>query len=525
MSTPFALKKNLFIPMQQCGCFSSCRTVLLAYFCALVYALLFFRSANRTEQIKHSLVTGQSLLSSRKLWTTDLHAAPIGCQLKLLETINVNVVAKVDFSNCVFFRNSDGRDLCAATRGLKVLNYDEWRGFSLDPSPGALRRKFFDAYKNDEEFGQVDYVICSHPAANCELYLAFNKSMIIYNTQRIEFGRDDEFVWWRQPFLGNRTARWNHWVSNLRRMSQNPMHLIAANNRYDVNHMRYHTGVKAKYIPSWCGGALEEVTNGSYNPQRSQLVLTPYRLNLEFSPQSIPQIGWPLARDIDPMYHPLLDELNALRSEQFDVISMSSAFPGGKFESFSSFGNFKAAVVIPYQASTMFFFQLYRSSTPILAPSSKLLMAWVKSYRILWEVSYGNPPRSPDAHEFASFPNPNKFDAGSRQAWVQFYDIYQSDIFPHILYFDSWSDALRIAQTTDFAKVADSMRQHNIQEFHRIRKIWVKEFAELDRARRVSAGDSDYDTNLALHGFESLSYVERELHGDLHVRSDLAEDV
>jgi len=355
-------------------------------------------------------------------------------------------------------------------------------------------------------------------SANCELYLAFNKSMIIYNTQRIEFGRDDEYVWWRQPFLGNRSARRTHWVSNLRHLSRNSLHLIAANNRYDVNHMRYHTGVRAKYIPSWCGGEIEEVTNGTYDPQRSELVLTPYRLNLEFSPQSIPQNGWPLVRDIDPNDHPMLDEMHALRSEKFDVISMSCAFPGGKFDSFSSFRTFKAAVVIPYQASTMFFFQLYRSSTPILAPSPKLLMAWVEKYRVLWEVSYGNPPRSPDAREFASFPNPNSFDAKSRQAWVEFYDIYQTDTFPHILYFDSWSHALSIAETTDFAKVSDSMRRHNMREFHRIQEIWLSEFAELDKARRVSMDEasSNHDTNLAHNGFESLAYVESHLNGVPH---------
>jgi len=485
------------------------------YFWAVLCALLYFFHEQDTKLVGQALNTDKSVSVSRKLWSTDLHAGPIGCQLEMLNSMNVEVVAKIDFSNCVFFRNSDGRDLCAKTRGLKVLNYDDWRGFSLDPSPATMRRDFFDAYHDDKEFRDVDYVICSHPAANCELYLAFNKSMIIYNTQRIEFGRDDEYVWWRQPFLGNRTARWNHWASNLRHLSRNSMHLVAANNRYDVHHMLYHTGVRAKYIPSWCGGKLEEVTNGKYDPQRPELVLTPYRLNLEFSPQAVPPHGWPPVRDINPNDHPMFVELHSLRFEKFDVISMSAAFSSENFESFSSFAVFKAAVVIPYQASTMFFFQLYRSSTPILAPSSKLLMSWVEKYRILWEVSYGNPPRSTEAREFDTYPNPNNFDAESRQAWVEFFDIYQTDTFPHILYFDSWSDALSIVQTTDFAKVSDSMRQHNIREFYRIRKLWLSEFAELDKARLVNVGgdSSNYDTSLAQNGFESLSSVESQLNG------------
>jgi hypothetical protein len=87
-----------------------------------------------------------------------------------------------------------------------------------------------------------------------------------------------------------------------------------------------------------------------------------------------------------------------------------------------------------------------------------------------------------------------------------------------ILYFDSWSHALSIAETTDFAKVSDSMRRHNMREFHRIQEIWLSEFAELDKARRVSMDEasSNHDTNLAHNGFESLAYVESHLNGVPH---------
>jgi len=461
---------------------------------------------------------------SRKLWSTDLHAAPVGCQIDLLNSINVEVVAKIDFSNCGFFQNSDGKDICANTRGLKVFKQDGWNGFSLDPSPALLRRNFYDAYKNDEEFGQVDYVVCSHPAANCELYLAFNKSIIVYSSTRVEFGRNDEYVWWRQPYLGNRTARWNHWKSNLKQLSRNPLHLVAANNRYDVNHMLYHTGIRAKYIPSWCGGALSAIVNGTYNPHRSELVLTPYRLNLEYAPESIPERGWPLDRGkmIDPNEHPIFHQLRDIQSPDFRVMSMSDAFPGG-FETFSAFGAFKAAVVIPYQASTMFFFELYRSATPILAPSSELLLDWVRQYRILWEVSYGNPPKSTERQKFGRHPNPNSFDVESRKYWVKYFDIYQKDVFPHIIYFNSWSHAKKLARNTDFRKVSEKMQRHNILEFHRIRGWWMSQLNMLDEARGAnptSISSSDHDTELVQKGFDSLSEVEDQLLGDAPMVAD-----
>ena len=493
------------------------RTNLRSSFCAaVVFVCIYLHFQNYFSS--KELSDWQSSHESRKLWSTDLHAAPVGCQIDIMNSINVDVVAKIDFANCGFFTNSEGQDICAKTHGLKVFQQDGWKGFSLDPSPALLRRKFYDAYKNDKEFGQVDYVMCSHPAANCELYLAFNKSMVVYSTTRVEFGRNDEYVWWRQPYLGNRTARWNHWLSNLKQLYNSPLHLVAANNRYDVNHMLYHTGVRAKYIPSWCGGALSAVTDGTYDPQRSELVLTPYRLNLEYAPESVPEHGWPLDREkmIDSNEHPVFDKLRAIQSDDFNLISMSDAFPSG-FETISEFGAFRAAVVIPYQASTMFFFELYRSATPIIAPSLNLLLDWVKKYRILWEVSYGNPPRSTETQDFDKFPNPNAFDAESRKHWLQFFDIYQKDVFPHILYFNSWSHAVEMVKNTDLRKVSEKMREHNVLEYHRIQGWWRRELDTLDKARRAnpsSISSLDYDTELARNGFDSLSDVERQLHGD-----------
>ena len=91
------------------------------------------------------------------------------------------------------------RELCRSR--LKVLSFDNWRGFSLDPCPNLLRRQFFDAYKNDEEFRRVDLFVCSHPVANCELFMPFNRSILVYATTRLEFGRYDADVAWRKQFI------------------------------------------------------------------------------------------------------------------------------------------------------------------------------------------------------------------------------------------------------------------------------------------------------------------------------------
>ena len=57
-------------------------------------------------------------------------------------------------------------------------------------------------------------------------------------------------------------------------------------------------------------------------------------------------------------------------------------------KTFTQFRNFDV-VLIPYQASTMFFFQLYRASVPMLVPSKRLMVEWVRDHRLLWEYLYG----------------------------------------------------------------------------------------------------------------------------------------
>ena len=40
----------------------------------------------------------------------------------------------------------------------------------------------------------MDAFVCHHPAANCELFLPFNRSLIVRATTWLDFGRHDEGV-------------------------------------------------------------------------------------------------------------------------------------------------------------------------------------------------------------------------------------------------------------------------------------------------------------------------------------------
>ena len=164
------------------------------------------------------------------VWSVDFHGAPVACNVPVLKEAGIVVHAEVEFGNCRFF------GLCKDR--LRVLGFDDWRGFSLETggrTPEDLKAVFYDHYKDDKEFARVDAFMCSHPAANCELFVPFNKPLVIYVTTRLEFGRHDAGIDWRQPHIkADAPARWRAWVETLIDLAKDPRNTVAANNLYDV---------------------------------------------------------------------------------------------------------------------------------------------------------------------------------------------------------------------------------------------------------------------------------------------------
>ena len=88
---------------------------------------------------------------------------------------------------------------CASTRtcarSLQVLTRDNAMTLGEDagssPADGEplLRHRFYHAYRCDATLLQMDAVVCSHPAAACELYLPLDLPIILFFTTRFDLGR------------------------------------------------------------------------------------------------------------------------------------------------------------------------------------------------------------------------------------------------------------------------------------------------------------------------------------------------
>ena len=113
-----------------------------------------------------------------------------------LASFNVHFIDKSLSGHCGF------TNTCA--KDLKVLNQQNGIAPNL-----ADQRRFYEAYRNDAEMNQVKIFMCFHPAAMCELFMPFNRTIIVIASTRYELGRHGKEDW----------TRWN---DNLRVIASNP---------------------------------------------------------------------------------------------------------------------------------------------------------------------------------------------------------------------------------------------------------------------------------------------------------------
>jgi len=79
-------------------------------------------------------------------------------------------------------------DTCA--KNLKVLDQTNGIGPNLE-----VRKRFYEYYKNDSEMNRANVFMCFHPAGMCELFIPFNRTIIIIASTRYELGRHDKEQW------------------------------------------------------------------------------------------------------------------------------------------------------------------------------------------------------------------------------------------------------------------------------------------------------------------------------------------
>ncbi|CAF2121680.1 unnamed protein product [Rotaria magnacalcarata] len=310
----------------------------------------------------------------------------------------------------------------------------------MNPS-NEIRRRFYEFYKNQMELNVVDAFVCFHPASMCELYMPFNRSIIVIASTRYELGRFEP-------------DQWQKWNANLKEIASDPRNLVAANNLYDVEYIRYFTGLNVTLLPSFCS-----YTNVHYNPTRKEFLLAATH-NFYFEDFFLKQLD---------------KYLKTVVLSDMIVIKTKALY---KHYKYSALSHHPAIIHVPYQVSTMSLFEQYRMSIPLLVPSLDLLTEWQYQYGVVnertWDnLNYGKRPNgSRITGESRNVPDPNdEFDRNAIRYWLNFSDFYQ---WPHFVYYNSIEDLAGKLFTTDFQDISVKMKSYNRQLRYSLLKKWRK---------------------------------------------------
>lgn len=367
------------------------------------------------------------------IWAIDTHATPTYDLLVFLKPMGVNFIYRNydnDFMRC------QPKNNCDKDSPLKVLKRENLVNLDHKDIP-----RFYEAYKDDPVMKSVDAFVCYHLVSLCELYKPFNKSVIIIATLRYEYGRFGK-------------ERWTFWNRNLVEYASQPSNVVAANNLYDAEYIKYFTGIEAQHLPNW-GNYTKQV----YNPTRSGFLIATTHNNAFMT-----------------LF--LKNFTNVCRKPECSVklMYLRNAYPYYKY---SDIAAHQGIVYVPYQVSVMSLFEHYRMGVPIFAPARELLARWEIEHNVMflkrWSGSNGRPSNRSeiDPHPSQrSVPDPNSFTEESIRYWGRFCDYY---FYPHITYYDSIEDLVRILQqikTEQLQNISTQMKLFSMQQKIGLTKTW-----------------------------------------------------
>ena len=376
---------------------------------------------------------GEAELPQRySLLSVDYHIATAQDVGHTLRELGVRLEEQSLSGACGRRPGGHGRHTCADPKRLGAV-LTRPNGFTLCPRPHALRRAIFEALRTAPLMADVDGVVCSHPAALCEAWLPFNKSLLVLVTTNLELARESP-------------ARWEAWLRTIVAMAAAPRVVLAANNRYDQEYVRHFTGVQPLYLPTladyvtarWRGADDGRDGGGGGGGGGGK--------------QARPFLMW---RAHHEMGRTLLADLQRANADGARVEALDAAYPRG-YE-YADVARHPGVVLVPYTKSTMSFFELYRLGIPLFAPSLQLLLKWelaaaVMSERVYWRYA-PSPLRSPTT------PTPNsRTDRHALEHWLPLSDYY---VYPHVQYFDSAPDLVEKLQSVDLVAVSAAMARHS----------------------------------------------------------------
>ena len=179
------------------------------------------------------------------IFTLNCNAGPVQAVRHLLEPWGVKFIDHSYSSYCKLTGT--------CVKNLQALNKEN----CFDP-PHSLIDKFYEVYKHNAHFRDVDMFLCIDPPATCELFLPFNKSLFVLVGSRYELGHSSP-------------AEWKMWNDKLKKIAFNHRNIVATTNTYDAEYMRHFTQISPTILQYPC----QYISYMYSNPQKVQFLLFP----------------------------------------------------------------------------------------------------------------------------------------------------------------------------------------------------------------------------------------------------------
>ncbi len=312
----------------------------------------------------------------------------------------------------------------------------------------------FAYYKDAKEIKSIDAFTCTFPATMCQLWMPFEESGIVYiPAHRYNLGRCT-------------VEEWEKLNKQLKILDIYPQNTIGAMSRYDVEYMRYYTGLKPKLVPSYSGyyGANKAVYS-SHIMRKEILIVTVF-------------VGNGI-RDF-------INNVEGVLRPDFEAVYVKDKY---KNYSLQDLAKHRAVVYLPYSVMSYKMTELYALGVPMLFPSPKFFLHYYEKGRkraglghdrtMTSEPYCKNSPNLEGAMRPKvddSFSNhvysPNVDMADDPEAemyWLQFADFYD---WPHITYFDSYDHLRTLMLEADFKAIHEAMEDELKFKKLKVDKTW-----------------------------------------------------
>ena len=432
------------------------------------------RYTTRRNKLEYSDEVCDTSASSLTFWNSDTHYGTRIDMSSFLGSLGHNVYEAVgnrqNFHPSVWTMPGVHLYNRLSTEIRKI--FPDWTGMNTRLEESMIRDNF-EFYKSDAQFCAVDAFYCLFPVSLCEMWMPFNKTIIVIPAHRYSMGRCT-----REEF-----DRLNEHLRTLASI-EHPKHVMAASSKYDMEYLRHYSGIR-DVLPLYAHTAAY-LANINYAPDRDEIPI--------FLCRYCPETFW--------------DDRFTTEVKKFKIVNQNKLYPNFMF---SNFVHHRAIIYLPYAVMSYKMNELYSLGIPLFFPSMKYLRT-IKPIGADRSIlaHYYCPRTKLGLKDSDMVPHPNSIhpyspnlqanvDKEAEYYWLQLSDFAR---WPHVTYFDDFKDLERKLEEADFEKIHELMMKENERRKKELVNNWCKVFNKIEKGRKVP---QDYDQAIKeLYGVSKL---------------------